>query len=397
MHKLQKKTLSKTSPDKDLDLFLNNFHNKLDEFLNGQNQQVQSQEIDQILKTFGPLDESKSCLLLGQFFANREQIRQAYHELVRATELTTTDPEPLLYIANMFVTYGMPDKTGTFIDQLKKMHIKNAFTLEQQVQLISIQAGVILIQRDLITAEKYLLEQLRPHIATLPGLKAMLSFYMNNELFEKSLPLLNLWVKEHPDDIDALVGKGLLLSKLKEFDKATSTLENALNKASVSLKSNIRSQLAGVYVEKGDFKTAIKHIEDALVNNKNSSKFRYQKATIFMQMNEHEKAITIFNDLLELNEWNPEAIANRAESYMPLKQYSQARTDYQKLQSLTPNDPRMYLRFAQIAKAETSNQEELKNYNLFLKYVDPNSISSDELKQIQNRIKELESSKNETP
>jgi len=336
-------------------------------------------------------------LLLGQFFANREQIRQAYHELVRATELTTTDPEPLLYIANMFVTYGMPDKTLTFIDQLKKMHIKNAFTLEQQVQFISIQAGILLIQTDLITAEKYLTEQLKPHIATLPGLQAMLSFYMNNELLEKSLPVLNLWLKENPDDIDALVGKGLLLAQLKQFDKATTTLENALNKASVSLKSNIQSQLAGVYVEKGDFETAIKNIEEALDNNRNSNKFRYQKATIFMQMNEHEKAITIFNDLLELNEWNPEAIANRAESYMALKKYGLARTDYKKLQSLTPNDPRTYLRFAQIAKAETANQEELKNYNLFLKYVDPNSIPSEELKQIRNRIKELESSNNETP
>ena len=395
--KLQEKPLVKSSSNKELDLFLNNFHKILDEFLQGQNQQVQSQAIDQILKTYGPLDEAKSCLLLGQFFANREQIRQAYHELVRATELTTTDPEPLLYIANMFVTYGMPDKTRTFIDQLKKMHIKNAFTIEQQIQLITIQAGVILIQTDLITAEKYLTEQLKPHIATLPGLQAMLSFYMNNQLFEKSLPILNLWVKEHPDDIDALVGKGLLLSKLNEFDKATSTLEIALNKASVSLKSNIRSQLAGVYVEKGDFETAIKHIEEALDNNRKSSKFRYQKATIFMQMNEHKKAITIFNDLLELNEWNPEAIANRAESHMALKQYAQARTDYKKLQSLTPNDPRTYLRFAQIAKEETASKEELKNYNLFLKYVDQNSISSKELKQIRDRIKELESINNETP
>ena len=397
LHKLREKPLSKIPQNKELDLFLNSFHKKLNEFLSGQNQQVQSQEIDQILKTYGPLDEPKSCLLLGQFFANREQIRQAYHELVRATELTTTDPEPLLYIANMFVTYGMPDKTLTFIDQLKKMHKKNAFTLEQQVQFISIQAGILLIQTDLITAEKYLTEQLKPHIATLPGLQAMLSFYMNNELLEKSLPVLNLWLKENPDDIDALVGKGLLLAQLKQFDKATTTLENALNKASVSLKSNIQSQLAGVYVEKGDFETAIKNIEEALDNNRNSNKFRYQKATIFMQMNEHEKAITIFNDLLELNEWNPEAIANRAESYMALKKYGLARTDYKKLQSLTPNDPRTYLRFAQIAKAETANQEELKNYNLFLKYVDPNSIPSEELKQIRNRIKELESSNNETP
>ena len=116
-----------------------------------------------------------------------------------------------------------------------------------------------------------------------------------------------------------------------------------------------------------------------------------------MQMNEHKKAIAIFNDLLELNEWNPEAIANRAESHMALKQYAQARTDYKKLQSLTPNDPRTYLRFAQIAKAETASKEELKNYNLFLKYVDQNSISSKELKQIRDRIKELESINNETP
>ena len=66
-------------------------------------------QINHTLKTYGPLDEPNACLLLGQFFESQSQIRQAYHELVRATELTTTDPEPLLFVANMFVTYGMPD------------------------------------------------------------------------------------------------------------------------------------------------------------------------------------------------------------------------------------------------------------------------------------------------
>ena len=77
--------------------------------------------------------------------------------------------------------------------------------------------------------------------------------------------------------------------------------------------------------------------------------------------------------------------------------YNNRLTDYKKLQSITPNDPRTYLRFAQIAKSETAGKEELKNYNLFLKYVDQNSISSKELKQIRDRIKELESINNETP
>ena len=75
---------------------------------------------------------------------------------------------------------------------------------------------------------------------------------------------------------------------------------------------------------------------------------------------------------------------------MAIKQYSSAKGAYEKLQSLTPNDPRMYLRFAQIAEAEKAPTEELKNYNLFLKYVDQSSISATELEQFQNRVKELQ-------
>ena len=55
-----------------------------------------------------------------------------------------------------------------------------------------------------------------------------------------------------------------------------------------SAKANIRSQLAAVLVEKGEFDSALKHINDALDNDPESGKFLYQKATIFMQMKEHE-------------------------------------------------------------------------------------------------------------
>ncbi len=397
LYSLQGKPSEELSTSEDLDKFMDNFHKNLEEYIGGDNQQLQSQEIDRILKTYGPVDESKSCLLLGQFFANREQIRQAYHELVRSTELATKDPEPLLFIANMFVAYDMPEKTLTFIDQLKKMNEKNPFNLEQQVQLIKIRADTILLQSGLSTAEKYLTNQLQPHKQTLPGLQAMLSFYMNNGLLDKALPVLNIWIKEHPDDIDARVGKGLLLAQLKQFDEAVTTLESVLGDASFNMKSDIQSQLAGVYVEKGDFENSLNYINEAIERNKSSNNYRYQKATIFMKMNEHEKAITIFNDLLEVNEWNDAALLNRAESYLTTKKYNQARADYLKLQSLRPDNPQIYLRFAQIAKAQNEPQEELKNSNLFLKYVDSESIPETELKKIQTRIKELESTQNGTP
>ena len=147
----------------------------------------------------------------------------------------------------------------------------------------------------------------------------------------------------------------------------------------------------------GEFEKALGHIDDALDNDRDSGRFLYQKATIYMQMNQHENAISIFDELLSRNEWNPEVLANRAESYVASKQYANAKGDYEKLQSLTPNDPRMYLRFAQIAEAENSPSEELKNYTLFLKYVNQESIPAAELEQIQQRVTELQGAQGSTP
>ena len=372
------------------------FTENLAEMLSEQNLLSISQ-INHTLKTYGPLDEPNACLLLGQFFESQSQIRQAYQEMVRATELTTTDPEPLLFVANMFVTYGMPDKTQPFIDKLRTMKQAKPFQIEQEMRLIKIETGVRLLQDDLETAEKYLNGQLQPHMDTLPGLRTLLGFYMDNELPEKALPILDLWIKENPNDIDAQVGRGLLLAQLKKFDDAISALETAFEDSSGSAKTNIRSQLAAVLVEKGEFDSALKHINDALDNDPESGKFLYQKATIFMQMKEHENAIPIFDDLLALNEWNHEVLANRAESFMATKQYANAKEDYEKLQSLTPNDPRMYLRFAQIAEAQNSAAEELKNYELFLKYLEQDSVPATELEQIQKRVEELRAAQGATP
>ena len=41
---------------------------------------------------------------------------------------------------------------------------------------------------------------------------------MDDDFSEKALPVLELWIKEHPDNIDAKVGKDLLQAQLKQFD-----------------------------------------------------------------------------------------------------------------------------------------------------------------------------------
>ena len=78
---------------------------------------------------------------------------------------------------------------------------------------------------------------------------------------------------------------------------------------------------------------------------------------------------------------------------MALKQYDLAKEDFSTLQSFAPNDPRSYYRLARIAEAQKQNDEELTNYTLFLKYVDPDSVPAEELQRVRTRMRQLPGSK----
>ena len=78
---------------------------------------------------------------------------------------------------------------------------------------------------------------------------------------------------------------------------------------------------------------------------------------------------------------------------MATKQYDDAKADYEKLQVFWPDAPGIYLNLAQIAEAKGQSSEALKNYELYLKYADPQSIPTEELKQVRTRMEQLQGSK----
>ena len=367
------------------------FDEDLDRLI-GENELLAPSRIDSTLKTYGPFDLTKACFQLGQNFARKTQIRQAYHELTRAAELAKTLPDPVFFIAEMFVSYELPDKAKIFIERLAKMNEANPFTPDQQIKLIRLEAGLLLAASGPDAAEKYLDERLKPHMKSIPGLHTMLAFHLDHDQNTKALKLLDNWLKDNPDDLATLTDKGQLLSRLKRHDEAVKVYQSALEFANSQEESNLISMVAATYTEKGDFKEALKSIDDA-IDRTGGDNFIFQKATIYMKMDQHGDAIELFNDLLDDNLNHEEILLNRAESHMALKQYDLAKGDFSMLQSFAPNDPRSYHRLALIAKEQNQNGEELTNYTLFLKYVDPESVPAEELQRVQTRVKQLQGSK----
>ena len=364
------------------------FDEELD-LLIGEDRLLALSRIDSTLKSYGPFDLAQACFQLGQNFARKTQIRQAYHELTRAAELAKTLPDPVFFIADMFVSYGLPEKAKLFIERLATMNEANPFTPDQQIKLIRLKAGLLLANSGPAETEKYLLNQLKPHMNSIPGLHTLLAFHLDHDQNAKALALLDNWLKDYPDDMATLTDKGQLLTRLKRYDEAVAVFESAIKQASSQEESNLISLIAAACTEKGDFESALEHINNA-IDRTGADNFKFQKATIYMKMEQHGEAIDLFNDLLDDNPNHEEILLNRAESHMVLKQYAEAKEDFSTLQSFAPNDPRNYYRFAQIAEAQNQIAEELKNYTLFLEYVDPESVPAEELQRVQTRVKQLQ-------
>ncbi len=378
--------LRQVNPESDYE-----FDEELDRLI-GNDELLALSRIDSTLKTYGPFDLTQACFQLGQNFARKSQIRQAYHELTRAAELTKALPDPVFFIAEMFVSYELPDKAKLFIERLAKMNEANPFTPDQQIKLFRLEAGLLLAASGPADAEKYLAERLKPHMKSIPGLHTMLAFHLDHYQNAKALGLLDTWLKDNPNDLNTLTDKGQLLSKLKHYDEALDVYQSAMALADSQEKSNLISMIAATYTEKGDFKSALKHINDA-IKRTDTDNFTFQKATIYMAMSQHGKAVTLLDTLLDDNPNHEEILLNRAESHMALNQYDLAKEDFSTLQSFAPNDPRSYHRLALIAKEQNQNGKELTNYTLFLKYVDPESVPAKELQRIQTRVKQLQGSK----
>ena len=132
--------LRQANPESDYE-----FDEELDRLI-GDDELLALSRIDSTLKTYGPFDLTQACFQLGQNFARKTQIRQAYHELTRAAELAKTLPDPVFFIAEMFVSYELPDKAKLFIERLAKMHEANPFTPDQQIKLIRLEGGLLLVR-----------------------------------------------------------------------------------------------------------------------------------------------------------------------------------------------------------------------------------------------------------
>jgi tetratricopeptide (TPR) repeat protein len=168
------------------------------------------------------------------------------------------------------------------------------------------------------------------------------------EVWQNTETLWTRVIERYPNTVIARGSRGKYYSKLvlemKPGERRANYIEKALADFRVAMKAGSKStdvyEGAGyLYGLKGEYETALQHLNIAIMLDKKKGSAYYNRAIVLAAMNRKEEAIRDYNSaLLFRSEKAVEIITNRSNLYLDLGRYREAIPDFDFLISVDPGN-----------------------------------------------------------
>lgn len=121
-------------------------------------------------------------------------------------------------------------------------------------------------------------------------------------------------IKVHPEAYDYYFMLGNLLSAQGKFDEALELYNDLEKRVGISEELTLQRQV--IYVEQGDFETALKEVDALIAANPSEVRLLGMKAEILEQIGREDEAIQIYQDILETEPSNGLVLVSLYEIYL---------------------------------------------------------------------------------
>lgn len=139
---------------------------------------------------------------------------------------------------------------------------------------------------------------------------------------------------------------------------------------------------------------ALAAAEQALSASPGEPNALFFKGVSLIQLAEYEKAIPALDQLLEIQTTNYLGYLNRAIAELKLKKFDAARKDYETVGAVAPKAYQVNYGLAEIAYERKDVKAAIENYELYLTNSPPQLKGSDEVKRVEERLKQLKNGQN---
>lgn len=143
-----------------------------------------------------------------------------------------------------------------------------------------------------------------------------------------------------------VLAEAYLIPQIKNFDKATEFINNALKINPKYVDGYI--ELGKIFLNRGNGSEAIKNFEKALDIDKNNPEAITLKANVYFLINNNDDAIKLLNEAIVNDPTYSPAYNSMAEVYASLKDYGKASEYFEKYLNASENTPEKLKRYAQM-------------------------------------------------
>jgi tetratricopeptide (TPR) repeat protein len=141
---------------------------------------------------------------------------------------------------------------------------------------------------------------------------------------KESINLLTELERMGNSSFEVLLTKASVFSQLKDSKNAIKYFSNALGECAKEDRDEVYLDLAMEYENIGDFKSALKVLNEAVKSNPNNEAAIYEIAFCYDQIGEYKKSIKCYSDFIDENPYSFTSWYNLGNAYLKLEDYDKA-------------------------------------------------------------------------
>ncbi|MDQ6632043.1 MAG: tetratricopeptide repeat protein [Verrucomicrobiota bacterium] len=333
----------------------------------------------------GPFDEIGFCSLIGQFFLQGGNYRQAGQQFLRVLDLSSNDFPARISLGKVYINLNQPDAALEIVKNIRAQQPEAAADPTNQFHIFTVESGAYLAKNDFSSAEKILLNarQKNPQDETFTEL--LLQFYFSSGHYTNALPILEQRLQTNSSDVNALLNKGFIFFQSKNYAQALTNF----NRVSQLQPGNETAllQKSDLYIQTTNYDKAIAALDELLKIKPTQVVALIKKGATYIYAKQYKPAIAPLDKAIKLDPQNTAAFLNRAIAHLQLKEFAEAEKDYERVRKMAPKLYSVYYGLGEIAYQKKEKATALKHYKL---YLDLAPRQTDEYKKISIRVNELQ-------
>lgn len=197
--------------------------------------------------------------------------------------------------------------------------------------------------------------------------------YWEKKEYEKLQSYLDEFLKENPDDKDAIYYQALIHYELKNYDEVIPFLEKAIDNDPTNSEL-LYFQARSLYNEER-YAEALPYIEKAVDQNPDSLKIHSRHGVILFELGMYEEALKSYRAALSINPDDPTTLDRRGQVHHQLGDYEKAITYFDMALDVEPDRKSVLVNKAN-ALFELQDYEEAMEYYQMVLNEDPKHLES---------------------